>query len=109
MSQRNRRVLAVAGLAAMLFAAPVPAQAAGLWEMEGAALVARAWSWLEGFSLAPRRAAPARRQPVVRGEAKYFQGSATDPGGSMSRLASSSDSDLRSDQGSAIDPNGSWW
>jgi hypothetical protein len=102
MSQRNRRVLIAAGLAALFFVTPVPSRAAGLWEGEGTALVARAWSWLEGLGLVPRPAASPRRQPVARGDEKAVgrQGSAIDPNGSTTRLSS------RTDQGSAIDPNG---
>ncbi len=108
MSQRNRRVLIAAGLAALFFVTPVPSRAAGLWEVEGAALVARAWSWLEGLGLAPRPAAPPRRQPAARREAKAlqegpWQGSAIDPNGSRA-LATTQRAPV--DQGSAIDPNG---
>lgn len=103
MCQRNRRVLIAAGLAALFFVTPVPSRAAGLWEVEGAALVARAWSWLEGLGLAPRPAVPPRRQPAARMEGKYLQGSAIDPNGSR-QLATSQRAPA--DQGSAIDPNG---
>lgn len=106
MSQRNRHVLAAAGLAALLFAAPVPAQAAGVREGEAAAaLVARAWSWLEGLGLAPRLAVPPRRGPAAREKASLFQGSAIDPNGGAARLSTYR---APSDQGSAIDPNGGW-
>jgi hypothetical protein len=109
MSQRNRRVLIAAGLAALFFVTPVPSRAAGLWEVEGAALVARAWSWLEGLGLAPRPAAPPRRQPAARREEKAlqgpWQGSAIDPNGSRA-LATIQKAPV--DQGSAIDPNGGW-
>ncbi|HEX6900594.1 MAG TPA: hypothetical protein VF789_12795 [Thermoanaerobaculia bacterium] len=108
MSQRNRRVLTAAGLATLLFAAPVPSRAAVPWEVEGAAFVARAWSWLESLGLAPRPAAPVRRQPAVRTQEKAlqgpWQGSAIDPNGGATRLFS--DATTQSRQGSAIDPNG---
>ena len=108
MSQRNRRVLIAAGLAALFFAAPVPSRAAGLWETEGAVLVARAWSWLEGLGLVPRPAAPPRRQPAARKEEKAslaggaWQGSAIDPNGGVTLYSAATK------QGSAIDPNGGW-
>jgi len=102
MSKRNRRVLTAAGLAALLFAAPVPSRAAGLWEVEGATLVARAWSWLESLGLAPRPAAAPRRAPAARSmdKAMILQGSAIDPNGDTTRLSAAQR------QGSAIDPNG---
>lgn len=111
MSQRNRRVLTAAGLATLLFTAPVPSRAAVPWEVEGAAFVARAWSWLESLGLAPRPAAPPRRQPAARVEGKLlmegpWQGSAIDPNGGLTRL--SGDAATRAPQGSAIDPNGGW-
>jgi hypothetical protein len=104
MSQRNRRVLIATGLAALFFVTPVPSRAAGLWEVEGAALMARAWSWLEGFGLAPRPAAVPRRQPAARrvDKAMILQGSAIDPNGGTTQLSTTTK------QGSAIDPNGGW-
>lgn len=104
MSQRNRRVLTAAGLVALFFVTPLPSRAAGLWEVEGAALVARAWSWLESLGLAPRPAAPVRRQPASPSldKAAILQGSAIDPNGGATRLSSATK------QGSAIDPNGGW-
>lgn len=83
MSQHVRRTLVTLGLmAALLFAAPAPSRAAGLWEalaMPG--LTARIAAWLE--SLAPE----APRKKAIQ--------SPTDLPSATS-----------SDQGSAIDPNG---
>ncbi|HEY3568850.1 MAG TPA: hypothetical protein VGP73_13025 [Thermoanaerobaculia bacterium] len=98
MSQHVRRSLAALGLmAALLFAAPAPSRAAGLWEIPVLApeAAARVRTWLEGWLLpaSPRRAAPARTK----------QGSALDPNGSTTTSPTSGST---SDQGSALDPNG---
>jgi hypothetical protein len=98
MSQHVRRVLAALGLmAALLFAAPAPSRAAGLWEIPVLVpgIAARVRTWLEGW-LPP---GPGGKAPVR----KTKQGSALDPnGGTTTSPASGS----TTDQGSALDPNG---
>jgi len=99
MSQHARRVLAASGLlAALLFAAPAPSRAAGLWEVSGPVpgIAVRVQSWLAGWLPGPRKAA------AVRG---VKQGSGVDPNGST-LPATSPTSGSTSNQGSGVDPNG---
>jgi hypothetical protein len=99
MSQHARRVLAATGLlAALLFAAPAPSRAAGLWEVSGPMpeIAVRVRTWLEGWLLGPRRAAAVSR---------IKQGSGVDPNGSTVPV-SSPVSGGTSNQGSGVDPNG---
>ena len=98
MSQHVRRTLAALGLmAALLFAAPAPSRAAGLWEIPALmpGIAVRVRTWLEGWLPGPRRAA------IVRG-AK--QGSGVDPNGSVPSTPPTSGT--TSNQGSGVDPNG---
>jgi hypothetical protein len=98
MSQHVRRTLAALGLmAALLFAAPAPCRAAGLWEAPALVpgIAVRVRTWLEGWLLpGSRRTAPVRR---------IKQGSALDPNGSTTTSPASGST---ADQGSALDPNG---
>jgi hypothetical protein len=99
MSQHIRRTFATLGLlAALLFAAPAPSRAAGLWEIPvlTPGIVTRVLAWLEGGLPAPRRTAASRRTK---------QGSALDPNGSTPSTTSPT-SGSTSNQGSALDPNG---
>lgn len=102
MHQPTRRILAAAGLAAILLvAAPASSRAA----VFGEGLVApgfspRVWSWLEGL-LAASPAAPAR--PSAR---STKIGVGIDPNGGTDGLDTSTAPDSRKDQGSMIDPNG---
>jgi hypothetical protein len=98
MSQHARRVLAACGLlAALLFAAPAPSRAAGLWEvpvlMPGTAVRVR--TWLEGWLPAgSRKAMPVRRSK---------QGSGIDPNDSTTTSPAPGST---SGQGSTLDLNG---
>jgi len=97
MSQHARRVLAACGLlAALLFVAPAPSRAAGLWEIPALTpgIAVRVGAWLEGWLPGPRRAA-------VRGTKS---GSGVDPNGAAPLPSPVSGS--TSNQGSGIDPNG---
>jgi hypothetical protein len=99
MAQHVRRVLAALGLAAaLLFAAPAPSRAAGLWEVPDLTpgIVARVRTWLEGWLPGPRRAV------AVKG---VKQGSGVDPNGSTVPPVSPT-SGTTSSQGSGVDPNG---
>jgi hypothetical protein len=104
MSQRNRRFLAVVGLAAALtLALPAPSQAVGFWGAQAPTWSARAWAWLDGLGLLPRRPAVPARQPA---NVREKQGSAIDPNGRTVRISIATDPTMSSEQGSAIDPNG---
>ena len=99
MSQHARRVLAALGLmAALLFAAPAPSRAAGLWKIPVLApgIAMRVRTWLEGWLLpaGAERTAPARRTK---------QGSGLDPNGTTTTSPTSGST---SDQGSGLVPNG---
>jgi hypothetical protein len=97
MSQHARRLVAALGLmAALLFAAPSPSRAAGLWEVPALEIAARVRTWLEGWLPAPRRAA------AVKG---IKQGSGVDPNGTTVPSPSPT-SGSTSNQGSGVDPNG---
>lgn len=96
MSQHARRVLAACVLlAALLFAAPAPSRAAGLWEapflMSGITLRVR--TWLERWLPGPRRANGVK------------QGSGVDPNGTVPSTSPTPGS-TSSNQGSGVDPNG---
>jgi hypothetical protein len=98
MSQHARRVLAVFGLlAALLFAAPAPSRAAGLWEIPALmpGIVIRVRTWMEGRLPGPRRA----------GAVRIKQGSGVDPNGTVPPPTSPT-SGSTSNQGSGVDPNG---
>ncbi len=98
MPQHARRTLAALGLmAALLFAAPAPSRAAGLWEVPALMpeIAARVRTWLEGWLPGPRRG----RENGAK------QGSGLDPNGS-SAPSTSSDPGTSSNQGSGLDPNG---
>jgi hypothetical protein len=98
MSQHVRRTLAALGLmAALLFAAPAPSRAAGLWEVPALVpgIAVRVRTWLEGCLPGPRRAAPATRGGK--------QGSGLDPKWSTSTSPTTGST---SNQGSGLDPNG---
>ena len=98
MSQHARRVLAALGLAAaLLFAAPAPSRAAGLWEVPALMpeIAVRVRTWLAGWLPGSRRAA-------VRGTK---QGSGVDPNGSTVPSTSPT-SGTTTNQGSGVDPNG---
>ena len=97
MSQHVRRTLAALGLmAALLFAAPAPCRAAGLWEAPApvTGIAVRVRTWLEGWLPGPRRAA-------VRGGKS---GSGVDPNGAVPTTLPTSGS--TSNQQSGVDPNG---
>jgi hypothetical protein len=96
MSQHVRRTLAALGLmAALLFAAPAPSRAAGLWEVPALTpgIALRVRTWLEGWLPGPRRANGIK------------QGSGVDPNGSTVPPVSPSTGST-SNQGSGVDPNG---
>ncbi len=104
MSQRNRVLAAMGVTVALTFAMPAPSHAVGLWHAQASTLAGRAWSWLEGLGLIPRRSPVPARQPA---NVREKQGSAIDPNGRAARLSIVvSDPTLSSEQGSAIDPNG---
>jgi hypothetical protein len=96
MSQHARRVLAALGLlAALLFAAPAPSRAAGLWEvlvpMPGIAVRVR--TWLEGWLPGPRKTNGGK------------SGSGVDPNGSTAPSTSPT-SGSTSNQWSGAGPSG---
>ncbi len=96
MPQHARRTLAALGLmAALLFAAPAPSRAVGLWEVPALMpeIAVRVRTWLEGWLPGPRRENGAK------------QGSGLDPNGSSSPSTSPT-SGTPSNQGSGLDPNG---
>lgn len=98
MSQHARRALACFGLlAALLFVAPAPSRAAGLWEIPILApgIAVRVQTWLERWLPGPRRGAAARNAK---------QGSGIDPNGAAPLPSPISGG--TSNQGSGIDPNG---
>lgn len=87
MSQPNRRVLVVMGLAAsLLLAVPAPSRAAGVSGLVPATdLVAQAWSWLEGLLGAHQKTAvlppPPPPPPPPSSPDPAGQGSMIDPDG----------------------------
>jgi hypothetical protein len=96
MSLQIRRVLVSLGLMTVLcLAAPSPSQAAGLRSpLSAGDFTARLWTWLE--SLLPGAAAPApTHRPALKTGA-----------GIVSPVSGVSTTTAKTDQGSAIDPDG---
>jgi hypothetical protein len=102
MSQKIRRALAVAAVAATLSLLwPAPSHAAALWEWQPADLAARVWSWLEDLGILPREA-------TTSGARWEKEGSMLEPNGQPHSGGTSSTPPVSttSDEGSLIEPNG---